>query len=261
VSSRGRVRPNQTNISSPDSPGIRPCNNSGGVGANFETQTRQVDPMDNLPPSRGNRRTEIAGRPWPGLISRPRFSTWTGSSPTRPRRIRPRGSRRSTRTSKPGRCHASRSMSSPADYLAYVDGRPRYKGSRHSSSPGGSSSRAGRLMTNRAAKRSAAWATEKRAFNQIIEREGVKVFDSTIALVAKPPPRDQGRPGHLELQLRHPGEGPACNLFARSWMARIERRGLRGKPEPDIFAAAAADLRCPAQAIVIEDAVSGVRAG
>ena len=40
------------------------------------------------------------------------------------------------------------------------------------------------------------------------------------------------------------------------------RRGLKGKPEPDIFAAAAADLGAPSsQAIVIEDAVSGVQAG
>ena len=39
------------------------------------------------------------------------------------------------------------------------------------------------------------------------------------------------------------------------------RRGLKGKPEPDIFTAAAADLGVPNdQAIVIEDAVTGAQA-
>jgi beta-phosphoglucomutase-like phosphatase (HAD superfamily) len=39
-------------------------------------------------------------------------------------------------------------------------------------------------------------------------------------------------------------------------------RGLRGKPEPDIFRAAAANLGVSsADAIVFEDAVSGVKAG
>jgi beta-phosphoglucomutase-like phosphatase (HAD superfamily) len=41
-----------------------------------------------------------------------------------------------------------------------------------------------------------------------------------------------------------------------------EKLGLKGKPEPDIFTTASANLGAPAaRAIVIEDAVSGVQAG
>jgi beta-phosphoglucomutase-like phosphatase (HAD superfamily) len=41
-----------------------------------------------------------------------------------------------------------------------------------------------------------------------------------------------------------------------------EKLGLKGKPEPDIFNLAAANLGVPNErAIVLEDAVSGVRAG
>ena len=41
-----------------------------------------------------------------------------------------------------------------------------------------------------------------------------------------------------------------------------ETLGLEGKPEPDIFVTAAANLGVPsARAIVVEDAVSGVQAG
>jgi beta-phosphoglucomutase-like phosphatase (HAD superfamily) len=152
------------------------------------------------------------------------------------------------------------------DYLAYVDGRPRYNGveaflqSRGIELPRGTPDDAPGRETI------CGLGNQKNViFNQIIEREGIKTFESTVSMV-----REMIRRG-IKVGLATSsynseevlGRTNTARLFA-TVVDGVEsaRRGLRGKPEPDIFVAAADDLGVPsAGAIVIEDAVSGVQAG
>lgn len=154
----------------------------------------------------------------------------------------------------------------PQDYLAYVDGRPRYQGveaflkSRAIALPfGAPGDRPGTATV-------CGLGNAKNAeFNRIIASAGVAVYDSTLALIR-------------ELQRRRVAVGLATSsknsavILQRSGTAHLfgavidglvsEQRGLQGKPEPDIFTAAASDLGVPnARAIVVEDAVTGVQAG
>jgi HAD superfamily hydrolase (TIGR01509 family) len=102
-------------------------------------------------------------------------------------------------------------------------------------------------------------------FNQIIEREGVSVFDSTIAMI-----REMLERG-IRVGLATSSYNSATILGRTGTTDLFETvvdgldlavRGLRGKPEPDIFKAAAANLDVSSdQTIIFEDAVSGVRAG
>ena len=153
-----------------------------------------------------------------------------------------------------------------ADYLAYVDGRPRQKGvetflkSRgitlplgSPGDPAGSESIYG--LGNR----------KNALFNQIIESEGVSVYVSTLTLI-----QDMLRRG-LRVGLATSSKNAAVilnktgtgYLFATVVDGVVsENLGLKGKPEPDIFTTASANLGVPcARAIVIEDAVTGVQAG
>jgi len=152
------------------------------------------------------------------------------------------------------------------DYLAYVDGRPRYDGVEAFLKSRGIELPRGTPHDLPGGETVCALGNLKNViFNQIIEREGVRTFDSTVSLV-----REMIQRGikiglatssyNSEEILKRTG---TAHLFA-AVVDGVEstRRGLKGKPEPDIFAAAAADLGVPnAQAIVIEDAVSGVQAG
>jgi beta-phosphoglucomutase family hydrolase len=152
------------------------------------------------------------------------------------------------------------------DYLPYVDGRPRYNGveafltSRGINLPFGSPDDLPGTETI------CGLGNRKNAlFNQIIEQEGVGLYDSTIALI-----REMLQRG-IKVGLATSSKNSAvilqktgtASLFA-TVVDGIEsaRLGLRGKPEPDIFTRAAANLGVPnARAIVIEDAVTGVQAG
>jgi len=152
------------------------------------------------------------------------------------------------------------------DYLTYVDGRPRSQGveaflrSRGISLPLGSpADRPGTATL---------WGLGNRKnalFNEVIESEGVRLFDSTLVLI-----EELMRRG-IKIGLATSSRNSAVVLqktgTAHLFDAVVDgvvsaRMGLRGKPEPDIFALAAANLGVPsARAVVVEDAVSGVQAG
>ncbi len=152
------------------------------------------------------------------------------------------------------------------DYLTYVDGKPRYKGveafleSRGIRLPAGSPTDAPNAETvaglgNR----------KNELFNRIIETSGVKVYASTLVLV-----HDLRKAG-IKVGLATSSRNSAlilsktrtASLFATIVDGIVsEKLGLKGKPHPDIFVTASANLGVPcARAIVVEDAVSGVRAG
>ncbi len=157
-------------------------------------------------------------------------------------------------------------FSHESDYLAYVDGRPRYQGvetflkSRGIDLPFGSSEDLPGLETicglgNR----------KNELFHQIIESDGVGLYDSTVALIREL--RQRGvkiglatSSKNAAVILRKTG---TADLFATVVDGIVSATlGLKGKPAPDIFATAAANLHVPSgRAIVVEDAVTGVQAG
>ena len=152
------------------------------------------------------------------------------------------------------------------DYLAYVDGRPRYKGveaflkSRGIQLPLGSPEDLPRSETvcglgNR----------KNELFNLIIEQEGVGLFNSTIALIC------EMRLRGIKIGLATSSKNSAvilkktgtAHLFATVIDGVVSAKlGLKGKPESDIFTTAVANLGVSnARSIVVEDAATGVEAG
>lgn len=151
------------------------------------------------------------------------------------------------------------------DYLAFVDGRPRYKGvelflqSRNIFLPAGRPSDGSDTLTV------CGVGNRKNALlNTVLERDGVEVFTSTIELVER---------------MRRNGVKVAVATSSKNCMPILEKAGitqlfdshvdglasaqlgLSGKPEPDIFVYACTELGAePGKAVVIEDAISGVQA-
>lgn len=152
------------------------------------------------------------------------------------------------------------------DYFAYVDGKPRYDGvaaflaSRGIELPLGDPSDPTDAATiiglgNR----------KNETFNQVLADEGVQPYPGSLRLIEKL--YEAGIPMAVVSSSRN---APA--VLEAAGVARFfpvimhgglaEERGLPGKPAPDTFLAAAADLGVPvANSVVLEDAISGVRAG
>jgi beta-phosphoglucomutase family hydrolase len=152
------------------------------------------------------------------------------------------------------------------DYLPYVDGKPRYEGvksfleSRGIHIPFGDPSDVVELETvcglgNR----------KNITFNEVLKRDGVSVYESTVQMM-----HDLKKEG-IKIGVASSSKNCEAVLEAAGLMPLIETRvdgvvsvelGLKGKPEPDIFTTAAANLGVkPHNAIVVEDATSGVAAG
>jgi beta-phosphoglucomutase family hydrolase len=161
---------------------------------------------------------------------------------------------------------AFREFTHAGDYRSYVDGKPRYQGveaflaSRGIRlAPGAPEDPAGRETVCGLGNR------KNELFNDLIETTGVRVYGSTLVLI-----HDLLHAG-LKVGLATSSRNSAlvlsrtqtAGLFATIVDGLVsERLGLKGKPHPDIFVTAAANLGVPcARAIVVEDAVSGVRAG
>ncbi len=152
------------------------------------------------------------------------------------------------------------------DYLHYVDGKPRYDGvksfleSRNIELPYGSPEDTPDMETvcglgNR----------KNKAFNEVLQKEGVEVYPSTVKLL------EQLKKDGVHIGVASSSKNAEAVLKAAGLMHFIETRvdgvvsaelGLNGKPAPDIFVTAAKNLGVtPDKAIVVEDATSGVQAG
>lgn len=152
------------------------------------------------------------------------------------------------------------------DYLPFVDGMPRYKGvhsyllSREIDIPFGNPKDKPSFDTV-----CSLGNLKNQKFNEILNRDGVEVYDGTINLIKEL--KKQG------IQIGLASSSKNCVNVIKT--AEIEdlfetcidgivsaELGLKGKPEPDIFTTAADYLNCYYdQVVVVEDAVSGVKAG
>lgn len=152
------------------------------------------------------------------------------------------------------------------DYLPHVDGKPRYNGvadflaSREIELPYGDPTDSPTTLSicglgNR----------KNQAFNEVLQRDGVEVYPTTVRLMKAL--REEG----YRLGVASSSKNCEAVLKAAGLSELVETRvdgvvsaelGLKGKPEADIFIQAAKNLGCePAYCVVVEDAVSGVKAG
>lgn len=152
------------------------------------------------------------------------------------------------------------------DYKLYVDGRPRYEGvnaflnSRNINIEYGNESDCPGLSTI-----CSLGNLKNEKFSRLIELEGVELYDSTIALIKELKSRNimtavASSSRNCKTILEKMG---ILDLFDVAVDGNdLSRLNLKGKPDPAIFTTAADLLNCNySNAIVFEDAISGVQAG
>jgi beta-phosphoglucomutase family hydrolase len=160
--------------------------------------------------------------------------------------------------------HADTSPYSDADYFAHVDGKPRYDGVRDFLTARGI-----RLPEegDDAAQPTVRGLGDRKneAFNHVLERDGVTAYPGSVALLdhlreLDTPLAVVSSSANARAVLEAAG---LSDRFATTVDGRVASElGLAGKPAPDTFLHAAEVLDVtPARAVVVEDAVSGVRAG
>jgi alpha,alpha-trehalase len=152
------------------------------------------------------------------------------------------------------------------DYRIYVDGKPRYQGVESFLESRGIGLPFGEPDDDPAEDTICGLGNRKNViYNQLIESEGVDVFQSTVDLILALRRRGS-RIGLMSSSknaaqiLRRTG---LDNLFEACVDGVVaERAGLRGKPHPDSYLRTAELLGVsPQRSFVVEDAVSGVEAG
>jgi beta-phosphoglucomutase family hydrolase len=165
---------------------------------------------------------------------------------------------------KPG--DGDRSPYTDADYFAYVDGKPRYDGVRDFLTARGIELPEGQEDDPPTAATVKGLGNRKdRAFNAVLERDGVEAYPGSVRLV------DHLRGLGLELAVVSSSRNAVTVLEAAGIVDRFAvvvsgavaaERDLAGKPAPDTFLHAAESVGATSDtAVVVEDAVSGVSAG
>lgn len=159
-----------------------------------------------------------------------------------------------------------REFTHASDYVSFVDGRPRYQGVKAFLESRGINIPFGEPEDEPGKETVCGLGNRKNeVFNQVLKTDGVGLYDSTIKLIEELLARG-ARVGvatsskNCVLILEKAG---ITHLFETRVDGLVSAElGLKGKPEPDIFATACDNLGVkPHRAIVVEDAVSGVQAG
>jgi beta-phosphoglucomutase family hydrolase len=152
------------------------------------------------------------------------------------------------------------------DYKTYVDGKPRNDGvrsfllSRGIELPEGDSDDPPQMETVRGL-----GDRKNDLVNRLLDDEGVVRYEGSVRLVEQL--RDQGIKRAVVSSSKNCAAVLEAAGISNLFDTRIDgvvaaERGLPGKPAPDTFLAAAADLGAPpGRAVVVEDAISGVQAG
>jgi trehalose 6-phosphate phosphatase len=152
------------------------------------------------------------------------------------------------------------------DYLALVDGKPRYEGVRSFLESRGILVPFGSPEDGPDVESACGLGNRKdRYFERLLHEEGAFVFETTLARLREL--RALGVRTGLVTSSKHGGE--VVRLAGLSSLFDVvvdgntaEERHLRGKPDPDIFLEAARALGVrPERAVVVEDAAAGVEAG
>lgn len=153
-----------------------------------------------------------------------------------------------------------------ADYLRYIDGKPRYDGvrsflaSRNVELPDGDPSDAPGTGTV-----CALGNRKNELFNTILERDGMAPYPSSLATLelldaAGIPSAIVSSSKNARSVLDAAGLENRFDVVVDGVVAASEH--IAGKPAPDMFLDAARKIGVdPADAVVVEDAVSGVAAG
>jgi beta-phosphoglucomutase family hydrolase len=154
----------------------------------------------------------------------------------------------------------------PADYVRYIDGKLRTDGVRSFLDSRGITLPEGSPADPPTAETIHGLASRKNEIVvDLLEREGVNVYEGSIRFVETA--RDAGlrcavvsASKNAEAALRSAGIAHLFDVRVDGVVA--EQEGLRGKPAPDTFLAAAQALKTgPDAAAVFEDAEAGVEAG
>ncbi|MDP9821875.1 HAD family hydrolase [Nocardioides massiliensis] len=152
------------------------------------------------------------------------------------------------------------------DYFAHVDGKPRFDGVRDFLRARGIDLPEGGPEDSADVQTVHGLGNRKNdAFNAVLERDGVTAYPGSVLLLDHL--RDLGLPlAVVSSSANAPSVLEAAGLADRFETvvsgAVAAELGLPGKPAPDTFVHAATVLgTTPERAVVLEDAVSGVRAG
>lgn len=153
-----------------------------------------------------------------------------------------------------------------ADYLAYVDGRPRYDGVRTFLAARGVELPWGDPSDPPGDTTVCALGNRKNAmFNTVLRRDGIAAYPGSLAVLDLLDAADV--PAAVVSSSRNARDVLAAARLTERLPVVVDGltaadEGLAGKPHPEMFLYAAALLGvAPARAIVVEDAVSGVAAG